>query len=55
MTVLLVVLSVLGGLLGLVLLSNATMGVGTLAFAILLAILARINQASEHHREGTAK
>ena len=51
MTGLLVVLSLLIGLYAAVaLLTQATLGVGVLCFGILLAILARINQASEQHK-----
>lgn len=45
----LVVLSVLSALIGLVLLSQATAGVGVLALGILFAIWARLHQAREHH------
>jgi hypothetical protein len=51
MSVVLVVVSVIAALIGVVSLSNATMGVGFVAGACLLAILARIAQAGEHHRE----
>lgn len=51
MTALLVVLSLLVGIYAAgVLLTQATLGVGVLCFGILLAILARINQASDHHK-----
>lgn len=51
MTGLLVVLSLLIGMYAAVaLLTQATLGVGVLCFGILLAILARINQASEQHK-----
>lgn len=51
MTGLLVVLSLLVGMYAAVaLLTQATLGVGVLCFGILLAILARINQASEQHK-----
>ena len=49
MTPLLVVVSLLVAAVGALLLSQATMGVGVIAGAILLAIYARINQAHEHH------
>ena len=51
MSTVLIVVSILAGLVGLLALSNATMGVGIMAGACLLAILARIAQAHEHHRE----
>ena len=51
MTVVLVVLARLGALVGFVFASQATMGVAILAAACLLAILARIAQASSHHDE----
>lgn len=51
MTGLLVVLSLLVGMYAAVaLLTQATLGVVVLCFGILLAILARINQASEQHK-----
>lgn len=51
MTGLLVVLSLLIGMYAAAaLLTQATLGVGVLCFGILLAILARINQASEQHK-----
>ena len=51
MTVVLVVLACLGALVGFVFASQATMGVALLAAACLLAIFARIAQASSHHDE----
>lgn len=54
MTWAIVVASFLGGVAGLFLLSEATFGVGVLAFSILLAVLARMNQADAHHREAMA-
>ena len=39
------------GLLGLVSLSNATAGIGGIAFGCLLAILARLIQAQRHHAQ----
>lgn len=49
MTILLVVGAVLLGLAGLLELSQATLGVGLIALACLLAILARIEQATRQH------
>lgn len=49
MTGVLVGFSMLVALVGFLLLSNATAGVGVIAGAILLAIYARIRQAHEHH------
>ena len=51
MTVLLVVVSLLGAFLGLVFLSQVTSGVGLICGACLLAILARVNQAADHHAQ----
>jgi hypothetical protein len=51
MAALLRVVALLGGLAGLTSLSNATMGVGIICFACLLAILARMSQADAHQRE----
>ena len=45
----LVVLSTIGGLFGLLLASQATMGVAVLAFSVLLAVFARMVQANAHH------
>lgn len=49
--VVLIVLSVLAGLVGLAYMTQATTGVGIICGACLLAIFARIAQASDHHRE----
>lgn len=49
MVMFLSVLAVLAGLAGLAQLSQATLGVGLLALACLLAIFARINQATQYH------
>lgn len=43
--------ALVGGLLGLVLASEATIGVAVLAFCCLLAVIARMAQASAQHRE----
>lgn len=51
MHVVLVIVAVLVGLLGAGSLSPATMGVGIVCGGCLLAILARIAQASAHHAE----
>jgi hypothetical protein len=51
MVILLVTMSCLGALMGLVLLSKATSGVGVLCVGCLLAIFARIAQASAQHAE----
>lgn len=45
-----VTLSVLAGFGGLLFLSNATAGVGLIAFALLMAVFARLLQADKHHR-----
>jgi hypothetical protein len=50
-TILLVILAVLVGCGGLLFLSNATAGVGIIAFGCLLAILARIAQASDYESD----
>jgi hypothetical protein len=46
----LLVLAVLGGIVGFMFLSQATTGVGIIALACLIAIVARIAQAAEQHR-----
>jgi hypothetical protein len=51
MTVLMVVLALLAGLGGFTSLSQATMGVGIICIGCLLAILGRIAQAAEQHRD----
>jgi hypothetical protein len=51
MVVFLVFLAILGWIGGSLLLSQATYGVGAIAAACLFAILARIAQAGEQHRE----
>ena len=51
MAIVLIVLSLFVAFFGLLTLSNATLGVGVMAGACLLAILARIAQAHQHHRE----
>jgi hypothetical protein len=48
--VLLIILAVLAGLFGIAGASRATGGVAGIAFACLLAIFARIAQASAHHK-----
>lgn len=53
MTALLIVVAIGSGLIGSLLLTQATAGVGAICFGLLLAVLARINQAGEHHREIT--
>ena len=47
----LIVVALLVGLIGFGFLSNATSGVGIIAWACLFAILARIAQAAEQHKE----
>lgn len=47
----LIVLAVVAGCAGILSLSNATMGVGFLAAGCLVSVLARIAQASQHHKE----
>lgn len=49
----LIIFAVGFGLFGLVFLSQATSGVGLIAFGCLLAICARIAQAASHHSPGT--
>ena len=51
MAILLVLVSLVIGAAGLLFLSNATVGVGLIAFACLLAIYARIAQVWEHRRD----
>jgi hypothetical protein len=51
MAVILGLLAVIGAVIGFFSLSQATMGVGILAIACLLAILARIAQADAHQNE----
>ena len=51
MTAALVIFSILAAAVGLLSLSQATMGVGFMAGACLLAILARIAQASDHQKQ----
>jgi len=51
MTELLVALALIIAAAGFLNLSNATLGVGIICFACLLAILARIAQAAEHRKE----
>ena len=51
LTGILVVLALLAGVAGLVSLSQATLGVGVMGMACLLAIFARIVQASDQHGE----
>ena len=55
MTALLVVAAILVGAMGFLQLSNATLGVGILCSACLLAILARIAQAADHHKQREAR
>lgn len=47
----LVILAVLGGLVGLASLSQATFGVGLICGSCLLAVVARIAQAAKEHRD----
>ena len=47
----LVVLALLAGIVGFMFLSQATTGVGIIALACLVAILARVVQAAEQHKE----
>ena len=51
---LLIALAVLAGAAGLLFLSQATTGVGLIAFGCLLGILGRIAQADGHHKRQTA-
>lgn len=46
-----VIISIIGAGIGFLLLSEATLGVGVIALSIWVAILARLGQAAEHHRE----
>ncbi len=48
--VVLVVLALLFAAVGLLLTSQVSIGSSIVAFAVLLAVLARINQASDHHK-----
>lgn len=50
MSIVLVVVALLAGVIGLLFMSQATTGVGLICFACLLAILARMAQAHEHHK-----
>jgi hypothetical protein len=50
MAALLILLSILGLVVGLLFLSEATTGVGILAIAAVLGIYARLAQAEQHHR-----
>jgi len=52
---LLVFLGVVAGVLGLASLSQATAGVGGIAFGCLLAIFARMAQASAHHQQSRSR
>ena len=51
MAIILVILALISGVIGFFSISQATTGVGFLAAACLLAILARISQADKHHKE----
>lgn len=51
MTYLMIILSLFAAFVGFIVLSQATLGVGIMAGACLLAILARMAQASEHQCE----
>lgn len=51
MDTLLVIVALVGWVIGILLLSQATYGVGVLAAACLFAILARMAQASRQHQE----
>ncbi|WP_208588000.1 hypothetical protein [Xanthomonas fragariae] len=46
----LVIISILAVAIGVLSLSQATMGVGVIAIGCFIAILARLAQASEHHK-----
>lgn len=49
MTIVLVVVALLAGVIGVLSLSEATMGVGIICFGCLIGIVARIAQASVQH------
>jgi hypothetical protein len=49
----LIVFAVLAGVAGLLFMSQATTGVGLIAFGCLLAILGRIAQAADHQKQRT--
>lgn len=51
MVITLVAVAVVAGGLGLLMLSQATMGVGLIAFGCLCAVLARIEQAANYHSQ----
>lgn len=53
-SVLLVLVSLAVAFLGLVTMTQATMGATLMALAVLVAVLARLNQAGAHHREHRA-
>lgn len=55
MTTLLVVLALVAAAIASLSLSQATVGVGIMAFACLLGILARVAQASQQHKESLAR
>ncbi len=51
MVSLLIVLAVIAGVIGIPMLSNATLGVGLIGLGCLFAILGRVAQAHHQHRE----
>jgi hypothetical protein len=51
----LLVIALLGGIVGFMFLSQATTGVGIIAFSCLIAILARVAQAADQHKEMLTK
>ena len=55
MTGFLIAIALLVAAVGVLFLSEATSGVGMIAFACLLGIIARIAQASDHRAKATAK
>jgi hypothetical protein len=55
MAAILIILAIVAVGIGFLELSQATMGVGILAIGCLMGILARIAQASAHHKELTEK
>lgn len=50
-TTVLLILAIIAGVIGVLMLSEATSGVGLVCLGCLLAVLGRILQASEHHRD----
>jgi ABC-type enterochelin transport system permease subunit len=51
MHIVLIVIAILTAIAGALMLTQATMGVGVIAFGIFLAALARVVQAERHHSQ----